>query len=368
MSVQKRGKVWRVRWEEGDRHRSRTFDRKRDADLFDGELRRRRQLGDLASLDAGTETLDEYVTGTWAPTYAALLAPSTRKLYAGLYDFHIAPTLGTVPLRELTSELVGRWQADRLSAGAGREVVRKALTLLGGIVQRAVESGRVQTNTVRLVRKPKVTRRHEVRPLAPATVEAMRAVSDPRDAALLSLLAYAGLRPGEALALRWGDVRERTLLVERSVSLGAEKATKTGATRTVRLLAPLAADLREWRMRSGRPDDRALAFPGRDGRPWSQPAYQSWRRRAFARAASAAGVQGARPYDLRHSFASLLLHEGRNVIYVARQLGHGAQLTLGTYGHVIDELDEQQPRQDAEDAILAARSSAVAHQLPIASS
>lgn len=76
----------------------------------------------------------------------------------------------------------------------------------------------------------------------------------------------------------------------------------------------------------------------------------------------------ARPYDLRHSFASLLLHEGRNVIYVARQLGHGAQLTLGTYGHVIDELDEQQPRQDAEDAILAARSSAVAHELPIASS
>ena len=155
--------------------------------------------------------------------------------------------------------------------------------------------------------------------------------------------------------MRWGEVRERTLLVERSVSLGAAKATKTGATRTVRLLAPLAADLREWRMRSGRPDDRALVFPGRDGRPWSQPAYQSWRRRAFARAASAAGAQGARPYDLRHSFASLLLHEGRNVIYVARQLGHGAQLTLGTYGHVIDELDEQQPRQDAEDAIAAAR-------------
>jgi len=47
------------------------------------------------------------------------------------------------------------------------------------------------------------------------------------------------------------------------------------------------------------------------------------------------------PYDLRHSFASLPLHEGRSVIYVARQLGHGARLTLGTYGHVIDELDDR---------------------------
>jgi integrase len=54
-----------------------------------------------------------------------------------------------------------------------------------------------------------------------------------------------------------------------------------------------------------------------------------------------------RPYDLRHSFASLLLHEGRSVIYVARELGHDARLTLSTYGHVIDELEDL-PRIDAE--------------------
>jgi integrase len=155
------------------------------------------------------------------------------------------------------------------------------------------------------------------------------------------------------------------LLVERSLSLGREKDTKTTAHRAVRLLAPLAADLREWRMRSGRPTDQTLIFPGRDGKPWSEAAYQSWRRRAFERAATAAGVERARPYDLRHSFASLLLHEGRSVIYVAHQLGHGAQLTLGCYGHVIDEL-ENAPEQDAEAAILAARSIGAAHELPMA--
>jgi integrase len=56
----------------------------------------------------------------------------------------------------------------------------------------------------------------------------------------------------------------------------------------------------------------------------------------------------------RHSFA-LLLHEGRSVIYVARQLGHDATLALKTYGHVIDELEDQ-PQISAEDAIVAARS------------
>ena len=42
------------------------------------------------------------------------------------------------------------------------------------------------------------------------------------------------------------------------------------------------------------------------------------------------------------------------MVYVARQLGHDARLTLTTYGHVIDELDDQ-PRVPAEDAIRAAR-------------
>ena len=103
-----------------------------------------------------------------------------------------------------------------------------------------------------------------------------------------------------------------------------------------------------------RPGDSELLFPGKDGRPGTQAAYQSWRRRAFNRATLAAGLAHARPYDLRHSFASLLLHEGRSVIYVARQLGHDARLTLTRYGHVIDELEDRPPIE-AEAVIVDAR-------------
>jgi integrase len=112
----------------------------------------------------------------------------------------------------------------------------------------------------------------------------MRAALSARDATLISVLAYAGLRPGEALGLHWGDIRERTILIQRSICLGQETDTKTRQHRTVRLLAPLAADLRTWRMAAGRAADGELAFPGKDGRPWTQAAYQSWRRRASARA------------------------------------------------------------------------------------
>lgn len=356
---------WRVRWRDGgrgSRERTRTFDRRRDAVAFDDELRRRRRLGDLGIVVGSRETLDDYVANTWLRTHAVTLAPSTVRGYAALYDCHISPFLGTMRLGELTPDVLAHWQAERIADGAGRSSVLKALTVLGAMLQLAVESERIARNPVRLVRRAKQPAREEVRPLAPQTVEAMRAASGLRDATLISVLAYAGLRPGEALALRWRDLGERTLTVF---------ASKTGRRRSVRLLAPLSDDLTRWRAAVGGSAGSALVFPGRDGEAWSEAAYKDWTRKAargkrdrhgrrtggagpFGRAAIAAGVPESTPYTLRHSFCSLLLHEGRSVIYVARQMGHDAKLTLGTYGHVIDELDGA-PRVAAEDAIQAAR-------------
>ncbi len=350
--------VWRVRWREGgrgSRARTRTFERKADAVAYEDELRRRRRLGELGLMPGSQETLDEYVCQTWAQTHAVTLAPKTAKHYGGLYDVHVGPHLGSYKLSELTPEMIARWQAERIASGAGRVAVLHALDLLGSILQRAVESERIGRNPVRIVRKVRRAPRREVRPLAPVTVEKLRSVSHDRDAALISVLAYAGLRPQEALALCWGHVRDRTLLVERAVSLGELKDTKTRAHRTVRLLTPVQEDLLAWRRCCGETGDGVLVFPGPHGRPFTKTDWDNWRRRAFDRACRAIGLQGARPYDLRHSFASLLLHEGRSVMYVARQLGHDARLTLSTYGHVIDELDDS-PQIPAEDAIRAARS------------
>lgn len=166
---------------------------------------------------------------------------------------------------------------------------RRSNRLLGSILEHARTNGRIALNPARLVKKPTKPRRREIRPIAPAAVEAMRAASDPRDAALLSVLGYAGLRPGEALALRWADLGVNTVLIERAISLGDEGDTKTRRHRAVRLFGPLRRDLAEWRLAAGRPSEAALVFPGVDGTPWTLAAYQSWRRRAFRRASDASG-------------------------------------------------------------------------------
>jgi integrase len=127
---------WRVRWRQGGRYRSQTFDRKGDAVTFAAELRRRQQLGTLVTMDLGRLTLAEYVVGTWCEAYASQLAPKTWMHYRQLLNKHILPSLGPLELRAIRPETIARWQAERLAAGHGRVSVRYALTLLGAILQR----------------------------------------------------------------------------------------------------------------------------------------------------------------------------------------------------------------------------------------
>jgi integrase len=280
----------------------------------------------------------------------------TQRRYAEILDLHVIRRLGRHQLRDLSAAVIDDFRAGLERDGVGGPTVLKALTVLSSILRYAVVRGELASNPVREVPKPRQRcSNRRVRPLAPSAVERIRACLPPRDAVLVSLIAYAGLRPSEALGLRWHHVRKNTLLVEGGVVLGEERdETKTDRARTVRLLDPLARDLAEWRMRSGRPTEGTLVFSRPDGDPWRDHDYRNWRKRRFAPAAATAGVDRPRPYDLRHSFVSLLIHEGVSIVDVARQAGHSPAVCLRTYAHVIEEFDPMQ-RRSAEDEIRRAR-------------
>jgi integrase len=83
-------------------------------------------------------------------------------------------------------------------------------------------------------------------------------------------------------------------------------------------------------------DASGLVIPGPDGRPWNEYRYRNWRRDFRKAGGPALGFKV--PYDLRHSYASLLIHEGQSVVEVAAQLGHSPAVCLSTYAHVMREL------------------------------
>jgi hypothetical protein len=80
-----------------------------------------------------------------------------------------------------------------------------------------------------------------------------------------------------------------------------------------------------------------LIFPSPDGSPWNLDRVNNWRSRTLAQASAAAGQSDVRPYDLRHSFISLLIAQGGNVVEVAAQAGHSPTMALSTYAHLFEE-------------------------------
>jgi len=365
MSVEKMADgQWRVRWRDGGRNRSKIIGRKRDAEAFDAEVRRRRRMGELAMADQGKVTLADFSAEWWRVYAVAHLTPRTRTVYATLWDKHILAAIGGLRLGDLSPEHIDVLHADLVAKGLAPGTVRKCLAILQGVLQRAVEWRRIPSNPAATVRKPRGSSQRRVQPLAPATVEAIRAhfLRDGRlrDATIVSVLAYSGLRPGELRGLIWANIGERRIHVERAVSSDTIGPTKTSRARTVRLLAPLAGDLAQWRLAAGVPDPDAYVFPTtirnrrREGSLWTDRGWNGWQQEHFKPTAAAVGIPKAVPYDLRHSFVSLFIQEGVSILDIARQAGHSPVQTLTRYGHLFDEFDAAD-RRSAEDQITAAR-------------
>ncbi len=172
----------------------------------------------------------------------------------------------------------------------------------------------------------------------------------PRDRALVAVLAYAGLRQQEAIPLQWGDVGH-TIAVSRTLTAGQlRERTETGKGRSVEIVAPLAEDLFEYRPADATPD--SLLFPATRGGLISM---RNWRERIFHPACEAAGVP-ARPYDLRHSFVSALVHEGRSSANVALAPGHSIRMCEDRYAHAFSEARLERGTS-LEDAIREVRAS-----------
>src|SRR3954470_11105086 len=352
-----------VRWREGGAggvNRKRTFDREDDAREFDRRVRRLKQTGDPA-LFADEITLAEYVHGEWWPNYAERrLALRTQENHSTDLDLRILPRLGDLTLTQLRPSVVERFAADLERVGTGRATIVSTLSVLQGVMKRAVRDYNLPGNPVKQIDKPSQRRERDPVLVTVEQVEAMRLWclrrDDLRSATLISLLAYAGPRPeSEALPLRWSAVRRRTILF---------RASKRGAPyeRATRLLAPLAGDLRAWRQACGLPPDDAPVIPNGRGEPWADYDWDNWRSRTFRAAAKAAGLRAdpddgarrVRPRDLRSSFATLLIYEGQPPQYVAEQLGHSAATLLRDYARVWEEFNPAR-RVSAETQIQRAR-------------
>lgn len=376
--------VYRVRWKDPvtGKRLVETLDTPQDALDFQAHLRLARRRGVLEELDQGRETLTDFTAEWWERYAKHELDRTTRKTYASIWNRHLLPRIGHLQLRQITPAVISRLKSDLQGDGVGAPTIRKGLSLLQAILREAVAWDRLRSNPVTQVRKPRAPRKRAVNALSPEQVEALRwAMPTLRDQVLVSVLAYAGTRPEDALALEVRHVGRATLLIEQKNIDGTivpgQKVDRP--PRSTDLLAPLRQDLAEYMLAVGRRAPKALLFPRPDGSAWRDTDYRNWRRRIFYPAAHSAGLgelevttryvvenekrrrrvntqyTGLTPYDLRHSFASLLIRDGRlGLAEIAEQIGNSVATLSEVYAHVIADM-RGQPRLSAEDAIAHAR-------------
>lgn len=214
----------------------------------------------------------------------------------------------------------------------------------------------IGANPADRVKPPTEDERPRASIITPTQVEAIRSRLDERDAVFVSIMAYAGLRPHEALALRSGQFGGAELHLCESVGHdgGIRPYLKSGHDmRDVPICSALAADVAAVKWGKG------LMFPNVHGDPWTKVDYDNWRKRRFYKAVKLANGDGAKipedftPYDLRHSICSLWYREGIDKATIAARAGHSVAVLERHYAHhfkTLDPLDKRTVDELIEDA------------------
>ncbi|MBI2168939.1 MAG: site-specific integrase [Actinobacteria bacterium] len=343
---------WQARYTGPDGiERTKSFRRKVDAERFLTTIEAAKLRGDWVDPAAGRITLRE-----WAPRWLATkrrLKPKTRAGYESIQRSRILPVLGALPLNGLERAQVEAWISDMLDGGLSASRVRESYHVLSSMMEAAVVNGLVTRNVVRGVELPRVEPT-ERRFVTAAQVEALAAAMPKRFRALPLVVAYGGLRWGEAVALRRRrvnllhgriEVAEAATEINGKLSWGLPKTHQIGSVDVPRFVAET---LERHLDRHVEDDADALVFTAEAGGPLRHSNFLArvWRP-ALAVAKLPADLT---PHELRHTCAALLIAEGADPKAIQAQLRHSSiQVTFDVYGHlfpghldsVMDRLDHQ---------------------------
>ena len=332
-----RRRPWQVRYRDPTgRERARSFLRKIDADRFAVTVEADKLRGEWTDPRLSKTTVAEW-SERWLRTKTHL-KPKTLAGYESNLRVHVLSTFGSYQLRHVDRMSIEEWVADLQASGLGPSGVFQARQVLNSMMKLAVETGYLVANPVSGV---KVAPQPISEMLFLSAEEVERLASAIRDpyATLVYLLAYGGLRWGEAVAIRRKRCHLLRSQIEVAESLSEVRgtlhfgSTKTHRRRMVVIPGFLRDLMAEHLLRHVDDDPDALVFTS----PLGQPLRNSnFRRKIWDPAVERAGLApGLRIHDLRHTCASLLITQGAHPKAAQVHLGHSSiSVTMDRYGHL----------------------------------
>lgn len=297
---------------------------------------------------------DELSVHDWMEHHIAHLTgvdPGTIASYRRYVKNDIDPTLGALPLRNLSRDDIARWVQVLEGKFAAKTVANKH-AFLSGALATAVRANKIPANPADGTRLPRGERKEMVFLTREEFAALLATTTDPWKP-LVEFLVASGARWSEITALKSGDVdrSESTVRIVRAwkkgegggYQLGPPKTKKS--RRTINVPAEVLDKLDytgEW----------LFTKPGRGGHAVDGPVRgQSFRINVWNPAVQRAGLEPRpRIHDLRHTCASWLIQAGVPLPVIQQHLGHESiQTTVDVYGHL-----DRRSAQAAASAIAAA--------------
>lgn len=265
-----------------------TFASKVDADLWLAKQQTKIAGGEWTDPRRGQIRFD-VLADNYFETHEGALRRTTLTRDKGYSDRYLIPEFGAVAICTIDLEIIQGWvtRMSRSGGNAGKPLkprtVIKANQILGKVLQWAVDNKRIARNPARGVKYPKAAPPDKW-VLSQAEVEKLADAIDERYRAMVFLLAYTGLRIGEALALRVQDMHldsEEVQVSKRVVDLAGhldlDQPKTNEAIRTVPV-PRLVTDELVWHLRSRGLGPNDPLFPAPEG---GHCRYNNWRRRAW---------------------------------------------------------------------------------------
>jgi len=285
----------------------------------------------------------------WLADYAKVsVKKSTFDSYAAIFRLHLIPTFGNLNLRRISGAHIQAFVAAKVSKhGLSPKSVVNMLIPLKEMFKHATHWGYVRYDPSIAVKRPRVEQ-EEMDFLNPEEIAPFLQHVRPQYHALFLTAILTGMRRGELLGLKWGDIdwRSSQISVRRSLYKGTFVSPKSqNSVRRIIMSPTLKQYLEQHRLMAPQ-SELELVFCTDEGNPLDP---DNMVKREFLTALDRAGIRRIRFHDLRHTFASLLIANGENIKFVQYQLGHAsATTTLDRYGHIFpgtqkeaaDRLDE----------------------------
>jgi integrase len=349
-------RVFLGRGDDGKRryHNKTIHGTKKNADQYARKIQTAVDKDEFVESVQSPETVAEFLDRWLDNTATRKVAKYTLDDYRAQCERYLKPVMGTVQLSKLAVSDVERLVAWMEAKGLASRTIRYAQGVLRNALNKAMREKTILSNpaSAELIDLPKIQKR-ELTVLDGEQARAfLTAASEDRWAALWTVLLGSGARPGEVLALRWEDFDGKAIRIQRALvrdRSGGGWSFRPPKTKTSRRTVPLPtsaiASLKthrraqvEEKLAATEYTDHELIFSDASGEPLS---WDRIVRRHFDDILTQADVPKIRPYDLRHTCASLLLAAGVNPKIVSERLGHSTiTLTLDTYSAVLPGLQE----------------------------